>query len=266
MAMTMGSKVARRNIGHLVAGIACIALAALPLSQYSLLTITWIGSVAIMFLGFNLVFGVAGQMVFSHSFFWAVGAYVSSVLLIRGWPFIACIAVALLVSVVAAWLFANILVQLEGFFLAIASFILPLLVPELAQLTVNYSGGSAGLENIPLPTGSTHWYLALVLLTAIFCLWLGRNLIDSPLGRSWRTTGNNEMVAQSVGIRPSRKKLSAFIASAFFAGLSGALFAPIFAIISLRTSTSPRCCRSGGIGDRRCHFADGRGRRITPHR
>jgi branched-chain amino acid transport system permease protein len=228
----MGSTVARRNIGHIVAGALCCGAAALPLSQYSLLTITWVGSVAIMLLGFNLVFGVSGQMVFSHSFFWAIGAYSSSVLLVRGWPFEAAIVVAVVVSMVLAWLFANILVQLEGFFLAIASFILPLIVPELAQLTVNYSGGSPGLDNIPLPTGSTHWYLALVLVVTVASLWIGRNLIDSPLGRSWRTIGTNEMVAQSVGIRPSRKKLSSFIASAFFAGLSGAFFAPIFGIIS----------------------------------
>lgn len=232
MSHVLENRIARRNLVHVVLGLVCIGIAALPVSKYSLLTLTWVSAVAIMLLGFNIVFGVSGQMVFSHSFFWAAGAYMSSVLLVRGWPFIAAIAVSLVVSVVAAWLFANVLVQLEGFFLAIASFILPLIVPDLAQLTVKYSGGSSGLSNIPLPTGSTHVYLAIVMLVAVACLWLGRNLIDSPVGRSWRTTGINEMVAQSVGIRPSRKKLSSFIASAFFAALSGALFAPIFGIIS----------------------------------
>lgn len=210
----------------------CVLIPELGLSDYSQLIIAWVAADAIMLAGFNIIFGVAGQMVFSHSFFFGVGAYTTAILMIHGWPFGVATLVAVAACILSSWVFSGGLVNLSGFYLAIASFVLPLIFDPLVQLTGSVSGGPDGLGGVPMPLGSTRAFLLMALVIAVCALWVANNVITASPGRTWRTLGINEQVAQSVGVNVSRQKLCAFLLSSGFAGLAGAVFAPIFGFIS----------------------------------
>jgi ABC-type branched-subunit amino acid transport system ATPase component/ABC-type branched-subunit amino acid transport system permease subunit len=212
--------------------VICVLIPAMGMSSFNQETIAWIAADAIMLAGFNIIFGVTGQMVFSHSFFFGVGAYMTAILAIHGWPFGLAALVSVGTCVVSSWVFSSGLVNLSGFYLAIASFVLPLVFDDLIQLTGSVSGGADGLGGIPLPFNSFSDFLLMTLVITVCALWVAHNIVTGSIGRTWRTLGINEQVAESVGVNVARQKLWAFLLSSGFAGLAGALFAPIFGFIS----------------------------------
>ena len=232
--MTLG----RGPLGRLltyaaIAGILIAAVAVVQPDSFQTQTLAWVAVTAIMLIGFNLIFGVTGQMVFSHSFFWGVGAYISGVLTaVYHWQLLPALLVAVISCAVASYFFAGLLVGLRGFALAIASFVLPLTLPKLTDLTQSYTGGVNGLTGIPLPVGSMATYLMICIAVMIGGLWLTQNLVRGRYGRAWRLVGYNDTMASSLGISPQREKVVVFVFSSSIAAVSGALFGPIFAFIA----------------------------------
>ncbi|HEX4579909.1 MAG TPA: branched-chain amino acid ABC transporter ATP-binding protein/permease [Candidatus Dormibacteraeota bacterium] len=216
-----------------LAGLLVLVIELLQPSNVTAQTLAWVAVTAIMLLGFNLIYGVTGQMVFSHSFFWGVGAYISGVLTaVYGWSFVPTIVLAVAGCAVLSFLFAGMLVGLRGFTLAIASFVLPLTLPKMLNLAQGYTGGVNGLSGIPLPVDTIQTYLIVVVVITVAALWLCQNLVRGRFGRAWRLVGQNEMMAESLGISPRRQKVIVFVLSSSIAGVSGAFFGPIFAFIS----------------------------------
>jgi len=224
--------VGRGHAVFLLLLVICVLIPAMGMSSFNQETIAWIAADAIMLAGFNVIFGVTGQMVFSHSFFFGVGAYMTAILAIHGWPFGLAALVSVATCVISSWVFSSGLVNLSGFYLAIASFVLPLVFDDLVQLTGSVSGGADGLGGIPLPFNSFSDFLLMTLVITVCALWVAHNIVTGAIGRTWRTLGINEQVAESVGVNVARQKLWAFLLSSGFAGLAGALFAPIFGFIS----------------------------------
>ena len=92
------------------------------------------------------------------------------------------------------------------------------------------TGGPDGLQVPPLAigafavSGELLWYAIAVgaLLLAVF---VASNVVDSPAGRALRALHTSEVAAQVAGIDTARYKLFAFVLSAAFAALAGALSA-----------------------------------------
>jgi ABC-type branched-subunit amino acid transport system ATPase component/ABC-type branched-subunit amino acid transport system permease subunit len=229
---------ARGPLGRLLTyvAIAGILVALVELVQpddFQAQTLAWVAVTAVMLFGFNLIFGVTGQMVFSHSFFWGVGAYISGVLTaVYHWQLLPALLVAVAGCAASSWLFAGLLVGLRGFALAIASFVLPLTLPKLVNVAQGYTGGINGLTGIPLPVGSMQTYLVICVVVMVAGLWLTQNLVRGRYGRAWRLVGYNDTMASSLGISPQREKVVVFVCSSSIAAVSGALFGPIFAFIA----------------------------------
>jgi ABC-type branched-subunit amino acid transport system ATPase component/ABC-type branched-subunit amino acid transport system permease subunit len=229
---------ARGPLGRLltyvvIAGLLVAAVGIVQPDNFQSQTLAWVAVTAVMLIGFNLIFGVTGQMVFSHSYFWGVGAYVSGVLTaVYHWSLLPALLVAVVGCAVAAYFFAGLLVGLRGFALAIASFVLPLTLPKLTDLAQSYTGGVNGLTGIPLPVGSMNTYLMICIGVMVGGLWLTQNLVRGRYGRAWRLVGYNDTMASSLGISPQREKVVVFVFSSSIAAVSGALFGPIFAFIA----------------------------------
>jgi ABC-type branched-subunit amino acid transport system ATPase component/ABC-type branched-subunit amino acid transport system permease subunit len=229
---------ARGPLGRLltyvaIAGLLVAVVEVVQPDDFQSQTLAWVAVTAIMLFGFNLIFGVTGQMVFSHSFFWGVGAYISGVLTaVYHWSLLPALLVAVIGCAAAAYLFAGLLVGLRGFALAIASFVLPLTLPKMTDLSSNYTGGVNGLIGIPNPVNSLQTYLVICVVVMVAGLWLTQNLVRGRYGRAWRLVGYNETMASSLGISPQREKVVVFVCSSAIAAVSGALFGPIFAFIA----------------------------------
>ena len=63
------------------------------------------------------------------------------------------------------------------------------------------------------------------LLLVVLSLFVINRLLRMPLGRAWEALREDEIACRSLGLSPTRIKLTAFTISAAFAGFAGTLFA-----------------------------------------
>jgi ABC-type branched-subunit amino acid transport system ATPase component/ABC-type branched-subunit amino acid transport system permease subunit len=116
--------------------------------------------------------------------------------------------------------------------------------PYLAMITISFgwiiwkilvewipvTGGELGITGVPrLQLGSvlfnTEKFYYVVMFFALAALIVQRNIINSRFGRNFIAIKLSEPAAASVGVSVYQYKVLAFVVSAFFAGLGGALFA-----------------------------------------
>ncbi len=80
--------------------------------------------------------------------------------------------------------------------------------------------------NVQYDPGDRVVFLYLVaLLLVVLTLFVINRLLRMPLGRAWEALREDEIACRSLGLSPTRIKLTAFTISAAFAGFAGTLFA-----------------------------------------
>lgn len=182
-------------------------------------------------LSYNFLFGVAGQVAFSHFTFYGIGAYAIVILLFRfGVPLplavlagvALCVALALAVAIPAT--------RLEGFYLALATLAFAQLFVVLLNEGGELTGGAGGLANYRLPevfgvpvTGP--WYtivIVLLMLTTLAVVW---RLDRSWFGRACRAVRDDPEAARAVGIDVARTRIAAYTISSTLAGVAGMVYA-----------------------------------------
>lgn len=209
----------------------------------------------ILAVSLNLINGYTGQFSLGHAGFMAVGAYSSAAVsfylgnlakpghdgLIRFFLhglhlpepaaalllFLAAAAVGGLAASLAGLIVGVPTLRLKGDYLAIATLGFGEII-RVILLNLNAVGGSLGMSDIP-GTGSPHsvfehpflWVGAAALVTIV----VSRNMVESTRGRAFLAVRDDEVAAESVGISTTRYKVTAFVVSAFFAGIAGALVA-----------------------------------------
>ncbi|CAO3926787.1 high-affinity branched-chain amino acid ABC transporter permease LivM [Achromobacter mucicolens] len=206
-------------------------------------------------LGLNIVVGFAGLLDLGFVGFYAVGAYTYALLYHwGGWSFWEALPFAGAMSALFGFVLGFPVLRLRGDYLAIVTLgfgeIIRLLLINLNKMT----GGPDGISGIPKPTffglemtrrpstegGTTfHDFFGLTfqnqdmviylymmaLLLALVTLFVSTRLIRMPVGRAWEALREDEIACRSLGLNPTRIKLSAFTLGAMFAGFGGAFFA-----------------------------------------
>lgn len=226
-----------------VAGIlALLALAcALPffLSNFRLFQFTQVYVYAIAILGLNMLTGYNGQFSLGHGAFYAVGAYVSAIMMDKwnihyGWT----IPVAGVLCLVVGFLFGLPALRLEGLYLALATFSLALAVPQILKYFEHWTGGSQGivLSKPDAPFGlklnPDQWLYYLTLAVLIVLFWLGANLMRGRVGRAVVAIRDNHIAAEAMGVNSSLYKSLVFGVSAAYTGIAGALSASVIAYVA----------------------------------
>jgi branched-chain amino acid transport system permease protein len=195
---------------------------------------------AIFALSYDLIFGITGLLSFGHAMFFAVGAYLTGILLKSfGWPLPTVLAALVVAAVVQALLFSLVLPRVKGVTFALVT----LGIAEVFHISVQsreaakYTGADVGLQGIPAPAylnGSTDrltfYFAALGILIAVYLLC--RRFVDSPTGRVCVATSQNEDRALMLGYNTFYFKLAALIVSSFFAALAGMMHALSQPIVS----------------------------------
>jgi len=187
---------------------------------YIVQILTMIGIFSISAIGLHIVTGLAGQFSLAQAAFSGIGAYASALISLKtGFPF----PIALIVGIVAASLISLIVgwpsLRLRGDYLAITTLGFGE-VFRVFLLNFKYTNKALGLHGIPKET-TLLWTYSLLALCIIFT-WL---ITKSRIGRNLIAINNDEVVAESFGIKLSKYKLLAFVLSGAFAGLSGGLYA-----------------------------------------
>jgi branched-chain amino acid transport system permease protein len=203
------------------------------MENYLLAMGVYAGLYALMALGLNVIWGLAGMANLGLVGFFAIGAYVSALLSVRlHWPMGAAWAAAATCAAVSGTIVALITARLRGDYLAIVTLGFAEVIRLVASNEVALTNGTDGISGIPAPFRAALapaqfnlLCLAVVwVVVAITAALLGR-LSLSPFGRVLRAIREDEMVAAVAGKPVLRFKLQAFTVGAAILGLAGALYA-----------------------------------------
>lgn len=204
---------------------------------------------AIGAIGLNIVTGMAGQVSLGHAFFVGVGAFTAATLagdpesyrhIGFGLPMVVWLPGAGLVAAFAGLLVGPLATRLRGLYLAVVTlgvvFLGEHLFKELKDLTGGVGVGRPGPPAmlLGLDLREPHQLLGLtlsrqiqlyLLMLALLVLAavIGRNIARSALGRAFGAVRDRDVAAAVMGVALNRHKVLAFVISAGFAGVSGAL-------------------------------------------
>lgn len=223
--------------------IALVALAALPfgLGNYGYYILASVMIYAMVALSLNVLIGMGGQISIGHAGFWALGAYGSALAVTKlGLPFLAGVLAGGIIAGVFGALVALPALRVQGHYLAIATLGFALFVQQLLFEWEWLTGGREGLF-VPRPalfgfeldSDLSYYYL----LFAIFLLlaWLVGNFSKSHTGRSLMALRMSTVAAECCGIPRPKHIIIAFATSAFFTGISGALYGHLLGHLSTET-------------------------------
>jgi branched-chain amino acid transport system permease protein len=176
-------------------------------------------------LSLNLVLGYTGQLNLGQSAFFAIGAYVSTILIkTYGWNF----WLAALAAIVAAGLvgvaLAAFAVRLRGHYLAIASLGFAVITYQVLINWEDVTEGVRGIYGILPPVSDTVGLFYLVAGIAFLIYFLLDNLVRSPVGDTLRAIREDEISAASLGVHSAVWKAFAFGLGAAIAGLAGVFY------------------------------------------
>lgn len=204
----------------------------LHLINLSLITI-------ILALGLNLLTGYAGQISIGHAAFYAIGAYSSAILTTRlGISFWLSLPLAGLIAALFGYVIGRPTLRLKGAYLAVGS----IGIGEITQLVLTnwtgFTGGALGIKGIHPPvlfgykldSDMSYYYMLAVMIIIVYLLV--SRIIDSELGRAFKSIREDEVAAQFMGVDVARLKVLAFIISTFLAGIAGSLYAHLEGYIS----------------------------------
>src|SRR5918912_1730958 len=192
--------------------------------EYAFQNINHIGIAIILAVSLNLVNGLTGQFSIGHAGFMAVGGYVSAVMLMHGPQddpyriFFVCAAlVGAFAAALAGWIVGKPSLRLRGDYLAIVTLGFGEIIRVIIENTA-FFGGALCLFPIP-HRGDFAWIWAMAIITIL----IAKRLRDSTHGRAFLSVREDEVAAEAMGIDTTGYKVRAFVISAFFAGIAGAL-------------------------------------------
>jgi branched-chain amino acid transport system permease protein len=198
--------------------------------------------------GLYVFSGTSGVLSFGHTSFMIVGGYTAALLTmppaLKGVPplnlpgFIAnaemgSLEATLIAGVLAAAFGAVVaipLTRLSGMAAGLATFTLLLAVHEVVSQWNSFTAGQQNLVAIPVTTT-----MGTVAIWAAITGAPAQANLDTRWGLRIRAAREDHVAARAVGVKISRERLIAFIISAFFVGVSGALYVQLLGAMSPET-------------------------------
>ena len=190
----------------------------------------------ILAVSLDVIYGYTGQMSLGHAAFYCIGAYTSTLLVMRmGWPFWLALPASGIMAVIFSVPVGYISFQFKGIIFAIVTFAFGEITRVIASIWDSLTRGELGIIRIPRPSlhlgaisldfESIESYYFLTLGVTVISVAIMGLLVRSNLGRVFTTIREEETLASSLGINTWRYKMIAFGISAFFAGIAGSLTA-----------------------------------------
>jgi len=192
---------------------------------------------AIALLGFNLLFGYGGLLSFGHAMYLGLGAYAAAIVAgVFGIRHFELVLVAAALSAAAVALPIGFLcVRYNGIFFGMLTLAFGMLAHSFLFKFYHLTGGDSGmrvprmriltlefddLNKIELLAGPFYYYCLALMLLAGFVLW---RIVHSPFGLHLRALRDNAQKAESLGVRVRQLRLLAYVVSAVYGGIGGAI-------------------------------------------
>lgn len=232
---------------------------------YHLRVLTLLMLFAAMAQAWNIVGGLANQISLGHAAFFGLGAYTSTILLVRFGltPWLGIVA-GMAAAAGAGALLSLPTMRLKGHYFALATLAFGEVLRSIGNSWSSVTGGPSGIA-VPLVPGAgfsmmqfsssrPYFYImlaALILISAIY--W---KISSSRLGYALRAVKANVDSAEVIGINTARTKILAATISAGLMGACGVLYAQfnfffdpdsVFSLVSISVRVA-LICIIGGIG------------------
>ena len=182
-------------------------------------------------LSYDLIFGFTGLLSFGHSMFFALGAYLTGILLKNfGLSLGATVGLIFVAGIAQALLFGMVLPRVKGITFALVTLGMAAVfhVLVLSSELVKYTGSDVGLQGVMVPdwiSPASHrltlYFVALTVLVLVYMMY--QRFVNSPTGRVCTAIRENEGRAQMLGYNTFYFKLVALIISSITAALAGTL-------------------------------------------
>ncbi len=191
--------------------------------------------------GLNLSLGYSGQLAIGQAAMYAAGAYTAGLLSKAGYTDVALHIVAAGLAALVVGILTGIPgLRLGSWSLAMTSFFLVLLVPDVVDIFEEHTGGHLGLSGMGRPTifgyplTPTDMFLAIVVV-AVAWFAIFRNIVASRHGVAFQVLKQSPVLASSLGMSVYRTKLAGYAIGSIPAGLAGALLANLDLYLSPET-------------------------------
>ena len=210
--------------------IIAIVLAFTLKNDYYLVILCQIACYYVAALGLNFITGLSGQSNMGAAGIFSVGAYASALISMKLGvsPFLAIIPV-----LGVGWLVGKLLgyptLRLEGVYLALTSMLFAEVI-RIAIMNTDFTGGAAGLKNIPnyylfgYTLSSYRQMVVFYSVVALFMSYLAYRIIRSRWGRSFVAIRDNVEAVEACGIKVSALKITAFTICCVFTCIGGAMY------------------------------------------
>ncbi len=221
------------NRKTLIAAVIGLALlAAVPLFTSNPYYVHMVGTImiyAILIFGLDIVVGYTGQVSLGHAGLFGVGSYTAGVMFFKlGAPLWLIIPASVAITAGFGALLALPALRVSGPYLAMVTLafgtIIQILINEMTFLTEGPLGikiPKPSLFGMQLHENGFYW-LVFALMT--LSLIVVHRILNSQLGRAFEALRGSPVASDCMGVSVYRYKVYAFVISAGFAGLAGALY------------------------------------------
>jgi branched-chain amino acid transport system permease protein len=202
------------------------AAAFLPLwvSGYILGLLTLAYYFGVFSMAWDLLFGFANEVNFGPTFLVGLGAYTAGIIDNRyGLPIWVCVLLGTLAAVIGGVVLALPALRVSGPYFSLTTVVAVLILQNLIVVFADLTGGEIGLtipDVISIDASTNYWIaLGFMVVSGAILYALSR----SSVGLILQASGQDKVQAGALGFNVTKHKLAAFIISAFFSGMGGAL-------------------------------------------
>jgi branched-chain amino acid transport system permease protein len=211
----------------LLVALGLIVIAAfLPyfVSGYILGLLTTACYFAVFAMAWDLLFGFAGEVNFGPTFLIGAGAYTAGILdSVYQPPIWICIVAGTAAAVIGGVVLALPALRVRGPYFGLTTLVAVLMLQNYIVVDASLTGGEIGLTvpDVITVDESLNYEIALWFMAVSAAILF--SLSRSPVGLILQASGQDPVQAGALGFNVTKHKLIAFVISAFFSGLAGAL-------------------------------------------
>ncbi len=232
---------ARNGVMAILAWLVVVLLPTFSFSNYHLFQLTMVVVYAIAILGLAILTGFNGQISLGHGAFYAIGAYVTAILMYQyDWPYWATLPVSAIICAVVGFLIGLPALRLGGLYLALTTFALAVAVPQLLKHNAlePWTGGVQGLvidkpdPPFGLDLSPDQWLYMFTLTVGALLFLLAWNIVRGRIGRAMMAIRDHALAAEAMGIDIALLKTRTFALSALYTGVAGSLGAIVVQFVA----------------------------------
>lgn len=188
-------------------------------------------------LSLQLSIGYSGLLNLGVVAFGGIGAYATALLTLSGWPFLLALLVGGLLAAIMGFLLSIPTGRLKGDYLAITTLGFTFVVYGVLLNWTSLTRGPMGIPGIPRPEifgfafTDNFSFLILALVVAALSYFLLNRIVNSLFGKSLEAVRDDELASKSLGKNVFKLKAISLATTAFFAGISGGMYASYITFI-----------------------------------